>query len=311
MIAAIVGSTIYIYPTYQESHQTTFQMKTSFTGHVGPIENLVWATNHSFLTTGSDRNIYGWDIIQGCRIDNFNILCSYGSCISLAVASSFKSYNTAVSLSDGSLHKLHWNGKYSEESKSFTLSEACEQGVTAIALNQDKTVLFAAIASGIIRLYNWQISDDNTKYYCLSGISLHSSCPHLNIAIATKHDKRAAVTRMKSTRNILVSAGEDGSIFLSKVKLTKPGENKHDNTLFERSSNAGSVLLLTSDEYDTKHETIEDLKNRVQSLKTDFDFQLHSKQSLNESKLRDLSSKTDRLIEIERYDDTSVIIWKV
>lgn len=115
---------------------------------------------------------------------------------------------------------------------------------------------------------------------------------------------------MKSTRNILASAGKDGSIFLSKVKISTSGDNRHDHILFELCPNVRSVLLLTSEEYNSKHETIDELKRRVQRLKSDFEFQLHSKQSLCESKLRDLSSENERLIDIERYNFTNHIIRK-
>ncbi len=302
---AVVGNSIQVYPTYQSSYPGTFLLDTSFTGHVGPIDNLTWAGD-SLFSTGSDRNIFGWDTTHGSRIDNMNLLQSIGPCRSIAVSSTRSSYNAAVAMSDGSLHKLAWSGKYSEESKCSLICKSADDGITTVCISQDKSFLFAGTTSGSIKCYSWHSSHENNESHsCLSQIPLHLNL-YSSLRSAT-NDKRiqGAISRLKSTRNFIVSTGGiDGAICMCKVQSS---HHPDDDQMYDAPLLNNHIVLISSEEYGENKENISELNNRIQSLKREFDVQLHSRDTLFETKMQELTSKTDMLLETERYVERGVI----
>jgi len=294
-LSVVVNNTISVYATYQSSHTSTFLLVSSFTSHVGRINHLTWA-NNTLFSAGTDRNIYGWDMNHGARIDNMNKLRSFGACTSIVVSSSHKSFKAAACTSEGSLHKLTWSGRASDESELVTISGPSDDGVTVVCLCHDKGFLYAGTVSGKVRVYDWHSSDDKGSH-CISQISLHCHYPpSANNLPANTH----SISCLKATRTQLVSAGcFDGAIFLSKLKGSQI-QDKQGTHNIGTPFLTDDIVLISMEEHNESKAIIADLEERIKTLKIDHNFNIHSKETLSKNELLELTTKTDDAIEAER-----------
>ena len=268
-----------------------FILVATFTGHVGPIHNLSW-TDGFLFSCGSDRNIYGWDMNLGARVDNMNVLMSLGLCRALVVTSLYKSFTAVAFTSDGALHKLTWSGKTSEESNTLTLCAPREDGISSVCLSQDKNFLFAGTSNGTIRCYTWG-KDVN----CISQISLHCkvhASPHPN-------QMGNAISSLLFVDNMVASAGFfDGSMFLTSLKSSHFQQENSGHLHHVAPLHADNVLI-SADDYNNCRATISELEERIKTLNNDHEFESHSKDMLWKNELKELNEKTDEVIRAEQY----------
>ena len=300
-LAVVCGNTISVYLTYQNSNSCTFSLISSFIGHLGAIKHLSWSCDTLF-SSGLDRNIYGWDMKHGARIDNLNVLRSFGVCESLVV----KNYRTsevraAACTSDGKLHTIWWSGKIGDESKVTTLMRANEDKVTTVCLSEDESHLFAGTSGGSVLIYRWDgaASEDDTKKQtqhqehlsCIHQVSLHCNYPHSSSS--------AAITCLISKGSQLISAGGiDEALLLSSLKSS--ALSQHTKNSIAPMISDDTIVLISTDEFEAAKETISEFRERIKTLKNDHEFSIHSKETLWKNELTDLTQKTDEVIEAER-----------
>eukprot|EP00957_Ditylum_brightwellii_P099030 7543479-Ditylum_brightwellii.AAC.1 len=95
-----------------------------------------------------------------------------------------------------------------------------------------------------------------------------------------------------------MSAGEDGSIFVSAIQTFKRGlfvellpHSKYFND---------DVVLVSSEAYDEQKDQIDELNRKIVAMNRDHEFALHSKDSMWKNELKEFTAKTDELLEGER-----------
>lgn len=299
-LAAVVGNTINLYEVYQKRHSESFILMLSFTGHIGPLNCIYW-TNDTLFTAGIDRNLYGWDISTKSRIDAMNVLRSFGPCISIVFSSSQRKYYAACVTSDGSLHKLIWNGNASESCTIITRREQSHDPISTVAFNMDQSILLAGTRAGVIQCYKWQCSTETFDFICTSQIPLHQpQTPGLT--------SRLSITRLRMTPNNLVwsAGGVDGSIFSCVLSSSK-------SSLSMQSVIHGidETILITPEQYDSTMTLIDTLKSNIQNLKEDHEYSLYSTDNRWKSEVEDLSRQSKQLLSAERfvYGNVSYFIY--
>jgi len=288
-LAAANSNVISVFFTYQDKHPTTFLVESSFIGHTGSIQCLQWA-GEILYSTGTDRNIFGWDMQTGVRIDNLNCLRLSGVCMSIAVATSQTLLNTAVCTSDGALHKIEWSGRSTDESMVTLLcSPSYENKITTVCLSPDKSTLFAATHDGIVRIYNWLSDDDPTQI-------LQQVAHHCTYSLVTSQIS-PTVSRMVCSGAFLISTGgEDGSILFSDYLSSQA----HQNLLLSPSLINDDIVLISIYAYEETKELINDLKGNINALKSDHEFELHSQEALMKKELDKHKTNTEKHMEVER-----------
>lgn len=293
-LAAGIGNTISIYSTYQQKFFSTFSLNMSFLGHVGPVKHFSWAGNMLF-SSGGDRNIYGWDMNHGARIDNLNVLRSFGECESLVVTSSRDSFKAAACTSDGKLHMLWWTGKNKDECEVVTLRIPNDDSVNAVSLNEDRQFLFAGMSSGSVRIYDWEGGPEYVKEHqqCIPQVSLH--CKHL-------HPSNKTISRICCKGNQLITAGGiDGALTVSSLRTSHVHNNENIMHRLEIAPTMNDdIVLISTDEFEATKDLISELQEKVKTMKNDHDFSLHDKENLWKNELIELTETTDVVIHAER-----------
>ena len=290
-LAAVVGNTINLYEVYQKRHSASFILYLSFTGHIGPLHSIQW-TNDTLFSAGADRNLYGWDISEKSRIDAMNVLRSFGSCISIAFSSSQRKYDAACVTSDGSLHKLTWNGNTSEECTIITRKDDSKDPLSLVMFNSDHSILLAGTRAGAIQCYRWHSSPETFDFVCTSQILLHH-CP-TSVDQTFNH----SITKLRMTPNNLVwsAGGADGSIFSCALSSsesllsTQPDISWIDET-----------ILISSEQYDLNLALIDTLKTDIENLKNDHEYSLHSNDNRWRTEVEEVSRQSKQFLSAERF----------
>ncbi len=293
-LAAVCGNTISVYRTYQHCNTYTFSLVTSFIGHVGAIKYLTWSHNTIF-SSGLDRNIYVWDMNNGARIDNMNVLRSFGICESMAIIKSRNPTVHAVACTtDGNLHAIQWSGKLGDESKVTTLSANDGDKITTVCLSEDETIVFAGTFSGSVYIYSWDsgATQAQVSLSLLQKMSLHCN----NSMISST---RNSISCMMSRGSQLISAGGlDGVLLLSTLKSSAYEQQK--SIVTSPISNDDGIIVVSTDEFESTKDTIAELEERIKTMKSDYQFSIHSKETLWKNELTELTQKTDEVVDAER-----------
>lgn len=290
-----MGNCISVYNTFQYDSGFEFELINSFTAHVGPIHTLSWGNDSVLFTAGQDSNIYGWTLTSGSRIDNFNVLRSSGPCKILATTFVGKGFEAAACTSDGALHKLVWNGKATEDCKTFLIHKPNENiTITCLNFSVDDKLLLTGTKEGKIRVYDWNSAGKASN--CKREIALHNCNPSSDENI---HTVRRITMSKDST--IISVGGNDGSLFISSMKACSKQETSNDKTPAHYFSNQKEGLaLMNIEDYEENQVLISDLEQKIKTLKNDHDFALHSKDALWQAEMKELSDRTDQIVEAER-----------
>lgn len=289
-LAAVVGNTINLYEVYQKKNFMSFVLVYSFTGHIGPLNCIHW-TDDTLFSAGTDRNLYGWNLSSASRIDAMNVVRSFGSCVSIAFSSSQRKYDAACVTSDGSLHKLSWNGIISDACTIVTKQNESHDPPTTVTFSMDQSALLVGTRSGAIQCYKWHSSPETFDFICTSQVLLHQFPTSDPIS-------KSSINRLRMTPNHLVwSAGDiDGSIFSCVVS---PSESSLSTQLV--SFGVDETILTTKEEYESKLMLIDTSKSNLEQLKNDHEYNLHSIDNLWRSEVEDLSCRSEQLLNAERY----------
>ncbi len=292
--AAVLGNGISIFATYQkDKSSSSFLLLQSFTGHVGLIKDLSWANDNILFTAGIDKNIYGWDVQRGARIDNLNILRTFGNCDALVVFSSKKKFEAAACTSDGAIHRIHWIGISTAASELKTLTtgsgENAEDKPVSICFNEEKTVLYVGTSNGVVRCFNWTTEEEAERMTCFREVSIHARHPD---------SQKPAITCLRTAGSCLITAGGiDGSLVLSSTG--KPRDSKLQLSVVPTFQN-DNVVLITLEDFKQSKDLVTELEQKIISLINDHEFALHSKDMLWRNEIKELTERTNEIVGAEQ-----------
>ena len=300
LFAAALGTNISVYSTYQNNEGSSFQLLRTFSGHVGPVNALSFNLNDVVVySTGTDGNVYNWDIISGCRSDGMNVLHRSTSYTALVVDD--RNLTAAILSSDGMLFVISWRDspKESPTARQLPGTGSHLDKITAICLSINHKNLFAGTAGGCIRMYDWPIKSDKPQYQEYSSHMSANNAPVMGHSLGGPGC--IGITSIQVTRFCVITTGEDGSIFLSRMQtLTERSLGMEGVIDPDYRSLNNSVILVSSDDYNEQKEQILDLERRIDTLKVSHEFDLHSKDTMWQGAMKDLSEKSDELIGGER-----------
>ena len=285
-LAVAIANGISVYSTFQDRHPSTFLLESSFIGHTGPVQCLTWSGDKLF-SAGADRNMFGWDMGTGVRIDNLNVLRSSGACVSVAVAPSYNVLRVATCTTDGALHKIEWSGRSADESTTTLLcGPSTEKKINTVCLSQDKSTLFAATSNGVVQIYSWLSEDDPTRI-------VHQVALHCNYSLVSLQRSIPLVSRMMCSGTFLISTGgKDGSLMLSEYSSSQPPPRV---SLINE-----DIVLIRIDAYEETKEVINELKRNIKTLKSDHNFELHSKEMIWKNILAEQKDQAGETFTAER-----------
>ncbi|KAI9141043.1 WD repeat domain 65-like protein [Paraphysoderma sedebokerense] len=263
--AAVHGTVIQVYNTW------TFECIANLKGHNAKVRSICWSQDDSkLLTAGMDGAIYEWNLKTQKR-DSENILksCNYTCAI--------------FGADDKSIYAVGNDKTFKELADSQIVREIESNAVlTQIVMSHSGRMMFASTINGTIRSIKFPFgANDKGEYQEHLG---HSS----------------TVTRLRVSYDdqFLFSASEDGSLFLWKI-TDKEGRSKQN-----RDGLFADEILVTKSDLDEKSIIMNDLRNRVEELKLENEYQLRLKDMNFTEKIKEMTEKYHE--EIEGLKITSI-----
>ena len=290
----VLSNGISVYATYNKSQSSSFILLHSFTGHVGLVKSLSWANDNIFFSSGVDKNVYGWDVQRGKRIDNFNVLREFGVCTYLEVFASYQRFEGVACTSDGGIHRLDWNG--TGDCRVVTINSQCDDMPKTTCFNRDRSILYVGTERGAIRCFHWD--NDKNRIKCFREIVLH-------VSLTNGSTKNPAISHIRMAANILITTGGvDGSVILSSIEHNQTKEanelkstQPHASILNYQNEN---VVLIAMEDYQESKDLVTELEQNIVTLNNDHEFALHSKDVLWRNEIKELTEKTNKIVEAEQ-----------
>eukprot|EP00762_Andalucia_godoyi_P001507 ANDGO_00191.mRNA.1 hypothetical protein len=300
MFAAVNGNMIQVYSTYT-SEQLGF-----LRGHNGKVRSLVWGKDDSRLfSCGVDGAVYEWSV-KDLRRDGENVVktCQYfavGSCgLTADQAVTFAANNTAASTSGNN-------------SSAVTGSGSTFEAVFASASDKTLKVISDSVLRASVDLSEPLGTLTATRVAVLGGTdtgTLRSIA--LPIAVSATPglvpiaDEIAAhkgpLTHLAVTpdESILISAGDDGAVFLYEIRSDK----KSGLSGSSGDSGFAEEILVTKTDLEEKLSAISDLKAKVDELKLENQYQLRKKEFEYSEKMKEVTESYRDMVEKEhvRYE---------
>ena len=254
IFAVSAGSNILVFSTYNDK-SLPIKPKIIFHGHTAPLNTLIWNFNDTMLySTGKDGKIYGWDLITKSRFDDLNTILQPTNYISIVKSETCPDNinRVAVCNADGFLFELSWlEGEKDFECSQISLPSSPYDRVTALCLSTDEKYLYAGTAGGFIRHYEWPL---HSKKPVFKEYPAHN-CGFSKIK-GNPYGLRG-VTKLINIRNLLISVGVDGSIFVfNDGNVDSKGEIMKTEVVFIRAV----------EYYDAKEEIV-DVKRQLDEIK--------------------------------------------
>lgn len=269
--AAVHGTTIQIYNTW------TFENLANLKGHSGRVKSLCWASDDlSLVSACLEGAIYHWSLKDmfcaqsgGVRRQGENILksCSYTSAV-------LTPQNKAI-LAVGS-------DKSIKEIVDYQIVRSIEVDTvyTQLVLGKSSQILLAGTSSGTIRALKWPFVASNDGSSVVATLEYQEHQAHLS-----------SVTKLRLSFDdqYLFSVSSDGCLCVFKV-FDKDG--KLGGLSKERSEFAfADEILVTQADLDEKAQALQDLKNRMEEVKMEHEYQLRLKNLNFTEKLKETTEK--------------------
>ncbi|KAL2301784.1 hypothetical protein Nmel_011180 [Mimus melanotis] len=249
LFAAVNGNVIQIYSSI------TFENVTNLKGHTGKVHAIKWSADDTkFISCDTHGAVYEWNLLTGKKQSE----CVLKTCIYSSIS---LTYDAKIIFAVGSDQTLK------EISKSLIQQEvpAFDVVYTTVAVSRSGRTIFVGTSLGTIRAmkYPLTLKKDFREYQAHAG----------------------AVTKMTVTSDdqFLLTASEDGCVFIWKVHDKEGGEVKREQEL----EYAEEVLIMRSD-IDEKSQAILDLQISVKDLQTESDYELRLKDLYCEGKIKAL-----------------------
>ncbi|KAJ3066607.1 Cilia- and flagella-associated protein 57 [Podochytrium sp. JEL0797] len=253
--ASVYGSTIGIHRTW--SFETFGYLK----GHLGKVKSICWSADDSRITScGLDGSVFDWSIHSMKKEGEY-----------LHVNAFFTSTCYAADLR--TIYAVGNDGAVKVISDSSLLQEIPGKvGYTSILTSRSGKHIFMATAKGSVRSLKSLIETVPGATNDFVDLSCHSS----------------AISRMRISfdDSYLFTCGDDGCLWVYKVQEKDSHGSKRDKDV-----TYSDEILVTKSDLKEKHAIMQDLRQRVEALKTDNDTQLKLKDLNYSEKLKDLTDK--------------------
>ncbi|CAF0728049.1 unnamed protein product [Brachionus calyciflorus] len=254
LFAAVHGNVIQIYST------TNFENISNLKGHNGKVRQILWSNDDTkLISCGMDGAVYEWDTITGKRTGEYVLKnCSYTS-----VGMSPDAKNIYAVGSDRKLKEI-------TDSQILREIEVEEDDVipTTVGLSRSGRMLFVGTNKGALRSYKFPLTKP-TEFQEHTG-----------------HTK--AITRMKVSWNdeYAITSSEDGTIVLWKIQDKEGRAPKRD-----KETGWAEEILITKSDLEEKNQLMVELRNRVNELKTENEYQMRLKDMSSSDKIKELTEK--------------------
>jgi len=291
--AVASGSLIRVYETYETDFISPFRLLRTFSGHIGQVNVLKWCYSDTILySTGKDGNVYGWDIPNDILINDTNVLGRSRAYIDIVVDLSNEegSINRIVICNiDGILMEVSWqeNQKEMQNLREICPHSTDSEKITAVCLSPDCKVMYAGTNAGNIRIYNWPLDDD--------ALSFQEYPVHEKFVtdINDQNHKRKGIMSIYAKGDEVFSIGKDGSMFVLAVS------NRKEEINFNSPYNENVVLVSVEEYLEGLDENL-DLLRKIEDLKREHEFSLHSKDVMWKGELKELIESTNEIVSAER-----------
>lgn len=266
LFAAVNGTTISIYNTY------TCENIGNLRGHNGKVRSLFWSPDDSHIVSaGMDGAVYEWRL-KDFKREKENVLkgCSYSSVLA--------SPDCKTLYAAGSDHKIKEFEEAPGAGTQITKEIDAGTNLTQLGLLPAAKVMFAATEAGALRMYKFPLTGE------FQEVKSHNS----------------AITRLRMTwdEQLLVTASEDGSLFIYDVKDkdAKAAARREQ----ERMEYAVEVLVTRS-ELDEKRNRMAELEQQVAELTMQTEYQLRLKDLHLQERVKELTERFSAEIEGDRH----------
>lgn len=315
----------------------TFTQLMLFQGHMMAVKRLKWGPGDRMLfSAGSDGNVYGWSmdtdqrmdiiassnrsaLIQDLAVDGLDFgligssmerrlgrqLVPWGSkdptVSGPESGASFVvgSYSLLVTGSDGSMRIAEWvpldsNGKPREECGNTIIPLQLDHrvSITTIAVSICKKYLYAGTSEGSLRVYDWPIRVESPAF-----VESHA------------HSAAVVALRESPTGNVVVSASEDGSIFVHamlKGQMATLAAADHSVDLFSGDGGSSTsaynsgVVQMSREDMDEHIQENFDLRKKIEEMSTKYSFESHQRENQHADETKRLVERHQAAINAEK-----------
>ncbi|XP_063431022.1 cilia- and flagella-associated protein 57-like [Mytilus galloprovincialis] len=257
LFAAVSNNVIQIFST------TTFEDVATLRGHNGKVRSITFSNDDTKLVScGMEGAVYEWNIFTSKRIrENVEKACSY----------------TGVSVTaDNKTIYTVGTDKRIKELADFEVVRNIPVGdisLTTVALSHSGRMLFGGTARGSVWSFKFPLTMP------VDGKPTWEEKPGHGMAI----------TKMKITYDdqFLVTVSEDACVMLWKLRDQEArGVSKRDKDI-----GWTEEILITKSDLEDKNNQMAELKQRVQELQTENEYQLRLKDMSYNEKIKELTEK--------------------
>ncbi|XP_022105499.1 cilia- and flagella-associated protein 57-like [Acanthaster planci] len=252
VFAAVHGNVIQIYSS------TTFENVNNLKGHNGKVRSVVWSADDSkIISCGMDGAVYEWNAYSGKR-EGESVLksCSY-----TCVTSTPDGKTTFAVGSDRTLKEI---------SDSQILRDVDSQDITLtqVSMSHSGRMLFAGTNNGTLRSLKFPLTVPGEWQ------------EHMGHA--------SGVTKMRITYDdqYLVTVSEDATLMIWKISDKEGRGLKRDKEV-----GYAEEILITKSDLEEKNTVMAELKQRVEELKMENEYQLRLKDMNYNERIKELTEK--------------------
>uniref|UniRef100_A0A7S0QB36 Cilia- and flagella-associated protein 57 n=1 Tax=Cryptomonas curvata TaxID=233186 RepID=A0A7S0QB36_9CRYP len=260
MFAAVNGNTVNVFATY------TCDNIANLRGHNGKVRSVCWSADDSrVVTCGMDGAVYEWSVRDAKRIGDYVLK----SC----------NYTCAVSAVEGrGTYAVGSDRKLKEIVDSNVVKELDAGGalLTQVVMSNSGRILFTGSESGSVQAWKYPLTGEFTDYPCHSQPVTHM-----------------AVTSDDSS---LITVGDDGLVILLDIRDKELRGAKRDRELLP----FAEEILVTRSDLEEKTNLTNDLRQKVDELNMQNDYQLKLKDMTHSEKLKELQDKMSQEMEAEK-----------
>ncbi|KAI9144944.1 WD40-repeat-containing domain protein [Paraphysoderma sedebokerense] len=265
-LAAAQGSVISLYSTW------SFEVLATLKGHNGKIRSLYWSLDDTKLVSaGSDGAVYTWTVKDLKRENE----CIIKSC----------SYSSAVcgSVNDRTVFAVGTDKMLKEITDSVVVRELQSSvGLTQVLISNSGKMMFVSTILGTVKAVRFPLPTDLTDLDADELAQEHQA-----------HGVPVTKLRISFDDRYLFSACEDGFIYIYRItdRDTKNTRGQPLEVTF------AEEVLVTKTDLEEKNSSIIELKNRMEELKIEHDYQIRLKDMHLQEKMKELTTELAKVIE--------------
>ena len=238
-------------------------------GHNGKVRSMAWSADDSkMVSCGVDGAVYEWSMKDFKRAGEHVLkACNYS-----AVACTPDGKNMFAVGSDKKIKEIMDSNVIKDPESDCLL--------TCIVLSSSGRMLFAGTESGAVRSYKYPLTGEFQEYQCCS--------------------RPVSRLCMSIDETLLFCSGDDGSVIIFDVRDKEVRVAKRDRELLP----FAEEILVTKTDLEEQVAIRNDLKQKVDELTLQNEYQLRLKEMNHQEKLKELTEKFTMEVDCEkaRYD---------